>query len=570
MAGAVFALHLLMLSGLVSSELIQNGGFENNSMDHWGHCWGFSCEVIPADDSRFGSHSLKATGRTHSYQGPSQLVNVAPGKIYKAQSWMKILKDKPGTIGQTMMLEVSFEFPDGQHSYFNVALQPLLTAGDGWVFLAGEFETPPQNFKSANFYYQGPEPEVDFAVDQASITEVHVSSQWRVQTDANINKYRKSDLKITVSPASGIDRSKVQIRILQKTKAFPFGTCVNSWKYIDPSQTKYQDFIHKHFNWAVLENALKWGQLERNQGQLNYDRALKTVNGLKDHGLKVRGHNMVWSVDQYVQSWMKSMTGDTLRNTVRQHIQWTLNMTQGLLEHWDVNNENLHGQWFQNQLHDRDFDLELFRMMYQADPYPKLFLNEYSVVGSGAATTAYREQGMRFKNASVHLYGMGVQSHFGRGVEPNPTLIKQRLDTLAEVGVPLWTTELDVQNDDENVRADWYEQALRALYGHPAIEGILFWGFWGDIQSGGQRAGLVTGPDLHLTAAGRRVLDLFENQWMTDETHVLSQSGDHFTVRGFHGDYELHVMYQGHQLTNLKKTFTLGKQGNVINVNVHT
>ena len=56
------------------------------------------------------------------------------------------------------------------------------------------------------------------------------------------------------------------------------------------------------------------------------------------------------------------------------------------LEHWDVNNENLHGQWYQNQLNDRDYDLELFRMMYQADSYPKLFLNDYEVVGSGAAT----------------------------------------------------------------------------------------------------------------------------------------------------------------------------------------
>ena len=64
------------------------------------------------------------------------------------------------------------------------------------------------------------------------------------------------------------------------------------------------------------------------------------------------------------------------------------------------------------------------------------------------------------------------------------------------MGVPLWTTELDVINPDENIRADWYEKALRALYGHPAIEGILFWGFWGDIQSGGQDAALVTGPNL--------------------------------------------------------------------------
>ena len=73
-----------------------------------------------------------------------------------------------------------------------------------------------------------------------------------------------------------------------------------------------------------------------------------------------------------------------------------------------------------------------------------------------------------------------------------------------------------------------------------------------------------------LTAAGRRVLDLLENQWMTDVTHVLSQSGDSFTVRGFHGDYEVHVTYRGRELSNLKKTFTLGKAAHTVSINVHT
>ena len=74
---------------------------------------------------------------------------------------------------------------------------------------------------------------------------------------------------------------------------------------------------------------------------------------------------------------------------------------------------------------------------------------------------------------------------------------------------------------------------------------------------------------MQLNAAGRRVLDLLENQWMTDETRVLSQSGDHFTVRGFHGDYEVHVFYHGKELSNLKQTFTLGKHPKNVNINVH-
>ena len=55
------------------------------------------------------------------------------------------------------------------------------------------------------------------------------------------------------------------MQVLQTSKSFPFGTCVNSWKYVDPAMQRYRDFIHQHFNWAVLENALKWRQLERTE-----------------------------------------------------------------------------------------------------------------------------------------------------------------------------------------------------------------------------------------------------------------------------------------------------------------
>ena len=71
-----------------------------------------------------------------------------------------------------------------------------------------------------------------------------------------------------------------------------------------------------------------------------------------------------------------------------------------------------------------------------------------------------------------------------------------------------------------------------------------------------------------LTAAGRRVLDLFENQWMTDETHGLT--GNQLTVRGFHGDYEVLVIYQGRELGHLKQTFTLGKGAHSVHIHVHT
>ena len=57
-------------------------------------------------------------------------------------------------------------------------------------------------------------------------------------------------------------------------------------------------------------------------------------------------------------------------------------------------------------------------------------------------------------------------------------MCQSRLDAVASVGLPIWITELDVTNKDVNQRANGYEDALRLYFSHPAVEGILLWGFW--------------------------------------------------------------------------------------------
>lgn len=81
---------------------------------------------------------------------------------------------------------------------------------------------------------------------------------------------------------------------------------------------------------------------------------------------------------------------------------------------------------------------------------------------------------------------------------------------MAQAGVPLWATELDVTSDDENQRANMYEHALRALYGHPAVEGILFWGFWDQAHYAGIRAALVRGDNLDVINVCFAVITCFK------------------------------------------------------------
>ncbi|KAK7107886.1 hypothetical protein V1264_015724 [Littorina saxatilis] len=160
---------------------------------------------------------------------------------------------------------------------------------------------------------------------------------------------------------------------------------------------------------------------------------------------------------------------------------------------WDVNNENLHGTFYQTRLNDPGYNLELFRMAHANDPTMKLFLNDYNVVAVEASTWDYLHMAQQFKNANVGLYGIGAQCHFGNEEEPNAGAITHRLDILSQGGVPIWITELDVQAQDENRRADFYEKALTAMYSHPNVEGILFCGFWDQQHWRGEKAALIMG-----------------------------------------------------------------------------
>ena len=55
----------------------------------------------------------------------------------------------------------------------------------------------------------------------------------------------------------------------------------------------------------------------------------------------------------------------------------------------------------------------------------------------------------------MSLGGVGIQSHYIEYKEPNPEIIQDRLDQLAQAGLPLWITELDMTANDENTKADW-------------------------------------------------------------------------------------------------------------------
>ncbi|XP_064603596.1 anti-sigma-I factor RsgI6-like [Liolophura sinensis] len=548
----------LVVAAVTGQEMLKNPGMD--SMANW-DCWNINCDL--STDKHSGSHAIHATNRHHFYDGPSQTVNVSPGKHYNVEAWAKVSKDNGK--GQKMTLEVENHLPNGHSSYTTVSSRNSLRTSSGWIKLFGIYLAPP-GVKNIKVYFQGPEPGAEFIADAASMTPLgEGSGDWKTHANARIDSLRKHNVHIKVSNDAGFDKNGVTIEVVQNKHLFPFGTAVVAHimnKNNGGSDQKYRQFVYDHFNWAVTENAMKWDQMERTEGHPNYDTALNAVKKLRSHGLKVRAHNLIWADERWVPAWLKSKSAGEVKSLVDKHVKETVTKFKGLVEHWDVNNEMLHNNWYIRKTGDHDFTKKVFREVHQYDPHVKLFLNDFGVVAGSDATNAYVAQGKDYKSSGTYVAGMGAQCHFWQ--IPDPLVVKQRLDILSEVGLPIWVTELDIKEPDEHKRADAYENVLRMLFSHPSVHGIMFWGFWSQHHWAGEAASLVSGPEFRINAAGERFLKLMSQDWKTYDKHQLTR-GSTYSVRAFAGDYDVYIKRNGQVIQT--EHFSVGNSD--YNFNLH-
>jgi hypothetical protein len=154
-------------------------------------------------------------------------------------------------------------------------------------------------------------------------------------------------------------------------------------------------------------------------------------------------------------------------------------------------------------------------------------------------TDKYITQIQGLIDAGADIGGIGAQCHMW---ELNPYWMFNRLDKLGSLNLPVWCTEFDIANPDETIRARQLEIFYRSAFSHPAVQGILMWGFWASNHWRGADATIVNG-DWTLNAAGIKYEELLD-EWTT-QTNGTPESTGVFSTRGFHGDYKVVVDVSG-------------------------
>ncbi|MBN1818875.1 MAG: endo-1,4-beta-xylanase, partial [Sedimentisphaerales bacterium] len=382
------------------------------------------------------------------------------------------------------------------------------------------------------------------------------SADWKDEANARIAHLRQRDVQVRVVDEQDNPAAGISVDIRQVRQAFPFGAAMSGALL---RNERYAEFFKAHFNWAVFGNESKWYSNERVQGRDDYRTADALLAWCKDNDIPVRGHCIFWEPEQWQPRWVRDLSGDPLRQAVERRLTSAVTHFRGRFVHWDVNNEMLHGSFFKEGLGESIWPW-MFQQAHELDPEAKLFVNEFNILSvdqnfEEVQTDAYVASIRRLIELGAPIHGVGIQGHIWKeDILANPDILKERLDKVAVLGLPIWITEFDIADDDQTSCADKLELVYRAAYSHPAVEGITMWVFWAGDSWRGPNAGLAH-QDWTLNEAGKRYEALMD-EWSTEITGKTDADGV-LSFRGFHGDYEANVI--GADGTKASASFTVEK-----------
>jgi len=189
------------------------------------------------------------------------------------------------------------------------------------------------------------------------------------------------------------------------------------------SQPAYAETLAHEFNMVEPEDVMKWWVVRRQTGSFDFRQGDEVVAIAHAHGIKVRGHCLVWDHDNPEWLAQSHFTPAQLSDVLQEHITTVMKHYAGQVFAWDVVNEALDekGQVKDSIWYNRPgigfagketaYVEQAFRWAHSADPQALLFYNEGGGEGLNRKSDAIYAMVKDFKHRGVPIDGVGLQMH---------------------------------------------------------------------------------------------------------------------------------------------------------------
>lgn len=383
-------------------------------------------------------------------------------------------------------------------------------------------------------------------------------STWYAEAARRIDSLRKGWITIEVRDMQGRPLTGASVRLQMQRHAFIFGSAVSAQLLTgtDSTSARYRERVRQLFNRVTLENDLKWGPWLVETPRYNRAQTFRALDWLRAQHIPVRGHALVWGyVRENDPVRYHPAQPERYRTALRMHLQEKMTAVGDRVVEWDaINHIAAGGSRRLDQLYSPSFWLELLRLADSLRvPGQRLFVNEGRILITDRRNrrAAYYEVLRYLTEHEAPFDGIGMMGHFTPQTLTAPRRLWAILDSFAVFNRPILITEFDVRfgRQGEHYRLSPQEEALQAAYtrdfltamfSHPAVEGIILWGFW-EGRHWYPSAALYR-QDWSIKPNGRVWENLVFRQWWTDTTATTDARG-RVLLRGFKGAYQLTVTY---------------------------
>ncbi len=363
--------------------------------------------------------------------------------------------------------------------------------------------------------------------------------------DQSIASLRKGEIIVKGKP-------NAEISVEQVSHEFWFGCAISDGIFNGRASgediKQYKEKFLENFNSAVTENAVKWLSMERSKGQVNYSVIDAMLTWTEENHIPLRGHNLFWGIPQFVQPWVKELSDEELEQTLKNRAETVTSRYKGRFAEFDLNNEMIHGNYYEDRL-GPDITKRMAEWARNGDSGVRLFLNDYDIL-TGNRLDDYMAQIRLLLKQGVPIAGIGVQGHLHAETFSRYEL-KRALDSLAQFHLPVRITEFNMPGqrsefhrnriftmtpEQEETKAKELVDYYKICFAHPAVEGILMWGFWAGANW--IPVSSLYNRDWTPTPAATAYHNLVFKEWWTNINGKTDSRGE-YTTPAFFGKYKI-------------------------------